>query len=127
MNKLKFNSRIIYAFFFVLILIIEVLIALYVKDDYIRPYGGDVLVTALICCFARIFILKNPYIPLLVFLFALAVEIGQYFGLVYLIGLGDIEFFRILIGTGFSFIDIICYAVGCLLFYLCEKAIERKE
>lgn len=122
MNKPKLNPRIIYAFFFVLILIIEVLIALYVKDDYIRPYGGDVLVTVLICCFARIFVLKKiSYIPLWVFIFALAVEMGQYFGLVYLIGLGDIEFFRILIGTGFSFIDIICYATGCLVFYLCEK------
>ena len=32
-----------------LILVIEVLIALFVRDRFIRPYGGDILVTLLIC------------------------------------------------------------------------------
>ena len=118
--------RIIYAALFVLILITEVLIALFVKDKFIRPYGGDILVVILICCFVRIFYPKKiNLLPLFVFLFAVLVEIAQYFNFVSLLGLGSIKFFRVLLGTAFSFGDLICYAVGCAIFFLCERAAER--
>lgn len=118
--------RIIYAAIFVLILITEVLIALFVKDKFIRPYGGDILVVILICCFVRIFYPKKiNLLPLFVFLFAVLVEIAQYFNFVSLLGLGSIKFFSVLLGTSFSFGDLICYAVGCVIFFLCERAAER--
>lgn len=124
MKTNKINLRILYALCFIVLLIIEILIALFVKDAFIRPYGGDILVTILICCFVRIFFPnKIKLLPLWVFIFAVAVEIGQYFDFVTLLGLGDIEFFRILLGTSFSFIDIICYAIGCILFFAGEKTI----
>ena len=101
-----------------LLLVIEVLIALFVRDRFIRPYGGDILVTLLICCAIRVILPKGYRLPIGggVLLFAVLVEAGQYFGLVYLLGLGHIEFFRILFGTGFSWWDMVCYAVGCILF-----------
>ena len=127
MNAKNRKSRFWYAFIFFLLLITEVLIALFVRDSFIRPYGGDILVTILICCFARIFLLqKIKLLPFWVFLFALAVEIGQYFDFVSLLGLDDIRFFRILFGTSFSVLDILCYGVGCLIFYICEKLILNK-
>ena len=114
--------RAAYAVSFAVILIIEILIALFVRDSFIRPYGGDILVTILICCFMRmIFMEKIPLLPLWVFLFAVTVEVSQYFDIVSILGLGDIKFFVILIGNSFSFVDILCYAVGCVLFYLREK------
>ena len=114
--------RAVYAVSFAVILIIEILIALFVRDSFIRPYGGDILVTILICCFMRmIFMEKIPLLPLWVFLFAVTVEVSQYFDIVSILGLGDIKFFVILIGNSFSFVDILCYAVGCVLFYLREK------
>lgn len=120
------RKRIIYAVFFTSIFIAEVLIALFLNDNFIRPYVGDVLVTVLICCFIRIFIPdKLKSLPIWVFLFATAVEIGQYFDFVSLLGLGDIKFFRILLGTTFSFADLICYAVGCAVFFTSEKIIYR--
>ena len=111
---------------FACLLIVEVLIALYVRDAFIRPYGGDILVTILLCCFIRIFFpRKIKLLPLWVFLFSVAVEIGQYLNMVDLIGLGHVPFFRILMGTSFSFLDILCYGVGCAVFwiieYLCKK------
>lgn len=101
-----------------LILVAEVLIALFVRDRFIRPYGGDILVTLLICCALRVILPKGYRLPIGggVLLFAILVEVGQYFGLVYLLGLGHIAFFRVLIGTGFSWWDMVCYAVGCILF-----------
>lgn len=125
-NICKINPRIVYAVCFAVILIAEILIALFVRDSFIRPYGGDILVTVLICCFVRIFSPKGiSLLPLWVFLFALAVEIAQYLDFVSLLGLGNIAFFRILLGTSFSFIDIICYAVGCGLFFICETVYRR--
>ncbi len=123
----KSRIRLTYALCFILILITEIIIALFVRDSFIRPYGGDILVTVLICCFARIFFPeKIKLLPIWVFLFSFAVEIGQYFDFVTLLGLGEIKFFRILLGTSFSFIDIICYGVGCIIFFVCEKIFKTK-
>ena len=110
-----------------LLLVAEVLIALFVRDRFIRPYGGDILVTLLICCVIRVILPRNYRLPIGggVLLFAVLVEVGQYFGLVYRLGLGHIEFFRILIGTGFSWWDMVCYGAGCVLFVAGDAAVVR--
>ena len=114
--------RIVYASLFLLILLSEILIALYVHDRFIRPYFGDVLITMLLSAFVRTFIpTKIRLLPIYVFLFAAAVEVGQYFNYVELLGLGHIQFFRTWMGTAFSFCDIICYGVGCVAFFGIEK------
>ena len=122
------KSRIVYSVATLILLLLIIFIALFVHDRFVRPYGGDVLVTIFICCFVRIFFPgKIKLLPIWVFLFAVAVEVGQYFGIVDIIGLGHIRFFRILIGTSFSWADIICYAVGCGIFCFAEWAIRRKK
>lgn len=120
------KKRMIYAALFAVILLAEVMIALYVNDAFIRPYGGDILVTLLLCCFVRIFFPDKLWLlPVWVFLFATVVEISQYFNFVSLIGLGDSAFFRTLLGTSFSFIDLICYGIGCAIFFAFEQLINR--
>jgi len=120
--------RLCYAAAFVLLLAIEVLIALFVRDRFIRPYGGDILVTVLLCCLVRIvFVSGGRLLPLWVFLFAAAVEIAQLFDPAGLLGLGDIEFFRILMGSTFSFADLLCYAAGCLSFFLAETVLRHRQ
>ncbi len=124
----KLSPRVWYALSFVIILTLEILIALFVNDAFIRPYGGDILVTVLICCFVRmIFPSGIKLLPLWVFLFSAAVEVLQYFDFVSLVGLQNITFFRILLGSTFSFIDLLCYAVGCVLFLICEAALRHKN
>ena len=119
------KKRLGYILAFVLLLTVEILIALFVRDDFIRPYGGDILVTVLICAAVRIlFPTGIRFLPLWVFLFAAGVEIGQYFDFVTLLGLGNIAFFRILLGSTFSFADLLCYAAGCVLFLLGEKLLR---
>ena len=121
------HLRLGYGLAALLLLVIEVLIALYVRDAFIRPYGGDVLVTWLICCALRTVWPQGYRLPIAggVLAFAVLVEVGQYFGLVYLLGLGHIAFFRILIGTGFSWWDMLCYAAGCILFVAVDAAVSR--
>lgn len=118
--------RITNAILFLLLLFTEIIIALYVRDSFIRPYFGDVLVTVLICSFVRIFIPKGiRALPAYVLIFATAVEVGQYFNIVKILGLENSRFFSILLGTSFSVIDIICYAAGCLCFFIFDFLYSR--
>ena len=114
--------RITYAVIFGVLLITEVMIALFVHDDFVRPYIGDVLVTILLCAFCRILIPKGiPALPVFVFLFAAFVELAQYLNLVKWLGLENNAFFSTILGTTFSWPDLICYAVGCCLFWSAER------
>ena len=110
------NKRIAYGIATFILLIIEVLIALFVHDAFIRPYIGDVLVVIVIYTFVRIFIQERfVFLPLFVFIFATLVEVLQLFNIVDLLGIGDNGLFRILIGSVFDIKDVLCYAVGCLI------------
>lgn len=110
------NKRVFYLLATVLLIAAEVLIALFVHDSFVRPYLGDVIVVVVVYCFVRIFIPEKVYLlPLYVFLFAVLVEVLQYFHIVDLLGLGNSTFFRVLIGGVFDLKDILCYGSGCLL------------
>lgn len=114
--KIKHIERIPYCIVFLLLVGIEVLIALLVHDRFIRPYVGDVLIVGVIYSFVRIFVPNRlKLLALYVFLFSVAVEIGQYFDFVSLLGLGHSQFLKILLGSSFSWGDILCYAVGAAL------------
>lgn len=118
------KQRMTYASVFLLILMIEVLIALFVDDRFIRPYIGDVLVTALLCSLCRVIWPKGiPALPVYVFIFAALVEFAQYINLVKLLGLENNAFFSTIMGTTFSYIDLVCYAAGCILFWAAEKVV----
>ena len=115
------NKRIKYALLSALLLLLEVLIALYVHDNFIRPYIGDVLVVILIYCVVRIFIPeKVRLLPVYVFIFACFTEFMQYLNIVEVLGLQDNKFFNILIGTVFDWSDIISYGAGCILLGIYE-------
>lgn len=105
----------------VLLLITEVLIALFVHDRFIRPYVGDVLVVILLYSFIRIFIPDRVvYLSLYIFGFAVLVELLQLFSFVNWVGLENSRFFRILIGSVFDWADIICYFAGTVFTSLWE-------
>ena len=112
----KSTKRILFAVSFLVLLGVEVLIALYAHDDFIRPYVGDMIVTAVVYCFVRIFIPDEvKLMSLYVMIFAIFVEIGQYFNYVELLGFQDNPIIATAMGTSFSFDDIACYAVGCIV------------
>jgi hypothetical protein len=119
---MKFRFSRSYASLAVLIFIFEVLIALYVHDDFIRPYVGDFLVVILIYCFVRAFI-KSPVWPMAigVLIFSYLVETLQYFHFVKLIGLAHSRAANIILGNSFSWTDMLCYTLGIALVVLVEK------
>lgn len=112
---------------FLLIFCIEVLIALYVRDSFVRPYVGDVLVVVLVYSFVRIFLPTGiPRLPFYVFLFACFVEVMQYLQLVETLEITN-RAVRIILGSTFDWKDIACYAVGCILIVLFERIFRCKR
>ena len=92
-----------YVVVFIIFFIVEVLIALYIHDNFVRPYIGDMLVVILLYCLVRIFISeKARLIPIYVFIFSALVEVLQYFKLVESLGLQDNRLASIVIGSVFD-------------------------
>ncbi|RZJ81002.1 MAG: DUF2809 domain-containing protein [Flavobacterium sp.] len=105
----------------IVIFIIEVLIALYVKDNFIRPYVGDVLVVILIYYFVKAF-LRLPVQPLAigVLIFSYIIEILQYFHFVKLIGMEYNRLANVVIGNYFAWEDILAYTIGITIVLVIE-------
>lgn len=121
------KKRILYIMTTIILLAVEVLIALYVHDDFVRPYIGDILVVIVVYAFVRIFIPeKVKLLPLYVFIFAVGVEILQWFHIVNILGLTGNRFFSVLIGGAFDVKDIFCYGAGCILLGGYEYLTRRK-
>ena len=117
------QKRLTYLLAFSLLLIVEICIALFVRDHFVRPYVGDVLVTVLLCCLCRaVFPRLAPALP--VFLFASAVESLQALHLTEMLGLEDTAL-GIILGATFDWKDILCYGLGCLLFAGTERLWQK--
>ena len=123
---LIFNKT--YFSFTVLIFLTEVLIALYVHDSFVRPYLGDVLVVILLYCFFKSF-LRLPVltVAISVLIFSFIVELLQFFNIVEKLNLGHSKIARIVIGTSFSWIDLLCYTVGIAIVIGVERYWKEKQ
>jgi hypothetical protein len=112
----------------ILIFIIEVLIALFVKDNFVRPYVGDVLVVILMYCFAKSF-LRVPVrlLAMSVLAFSFIIEALQYVKIVEGLGWEKSQFARTVIGTSFAWADIIAYMVGIAIVLGVENYRLRKS
>ena len=121
------NRRILFLLIFCGLLAIEVCIALFVNDAFIRPYVGDMLVTLLLCCLCRVIVPnKVRLLPLYVIIFAACVEVSQYFDLVALLGLADNRMLSIALGRTFSWMDIVCYGIGCVVAVWLDRILIKK-
>jgi len=117
-----------YALFTGILFITEVLIALYVHDDFIRPYFGDFLVVILLYTALRSFWQTSASTACMaVLLFAYGIEVLQYFRFVHRIGLGHNKLAKTIIGTGFSWWDMLAYTLGVLSIYAAEKILSGKK
>ena len=111
-----------YFFWTILLFFVELFIALFVRDAFVRPYLGDVLVVILIYALIRsLFKYSIRTVAVGVLLFAFLVEILQYFRIVEVLGLGDSTLARTIIGTTFVWEDFVAYTVGVLILIICER------
>jgi len=110
--RLVFNKK--YFLVFVALFFTEVLIAVFVHDQFVRPFIGDVLVILLIYTFVRMFFDVKNYklLAVCILFFACMIELGQYFELVSRLGLADSKIATTIIGTSFDWKDILAYTIG---------------
>lgn len=104
----------------VVLLVVEVLIGAFVHDDFVRPFVGDVLVTVLLCALGRVVFLNWRYLVLCVLGLSFVVELVQLIPLEV-----KNKLLSIALGSTFDVIDLVCYTVGCLIFFVGEKALKR--
>ncbi len=116
-----------YIITFLVLLATEIFIAIYVHDDFIRPYLGDSIVVVLIYVLLmglfnipRSFKSKN-ITALAVLLFAFIVEGLQAISFINYTGLADNKLARIILGTSFSWWDMLAYVGGYLFIIIIEK------
>ena len=119
---MRMNKRLIYGISSLILLGIEILIGLY-AGGWIRAYFGDVLVVILIYTLIRTISVNKPskwfVLPTAILIFSVIVEFLQLWGFCDRFGITN-NLLRIIIGTGFSYIDLICYAVGIIPCYIVE-------
>lgn len=121
MMRIKFSLK--YFLITILIFLVEVLIATVLKDQFfIRAYLGDVIVVMLLYTFVKSFLIVNDTKLILgIFAFSCLVEFAQFFNIAEKLGFQPGSLMYIVIGNSFSWIDIVCYGVGCLILYLLVK------
>lgn len=125
--NIQFNLK--YCILTVLLFLTEVIIATVLKDVFfIRAYLGDVIVVMLLYTFVKSFmVIDHTKLILGVFIFSCLIEWAQYFNIAEKIGFQKGSLMYIVIGNSFSWIDIVCYAIGCVLLYAIVKLTEPKR
>jgi len=111
------------------VLALEVCIALFFDDRFIRPFAGDALIVVLMFTFIRTFYAggKNFTLAAGLFLFACLVELGQYFDLLARLNLHDVAIARLLLGAVFDCKDILAYALGAVLALAAGRALTKSD
>lgn len=119
-----------YIIAFLVLLATEIFIAIYVHDNFIRPYLGDSIVVALIYVLIMgLFNIPRSFkskkiTALAVLLFAFIVEGLQGVSFINYTGLADNKLARIILGTSFSWWDMLAYVGGYLFIIIVEKLRE---
>lgn len=122
----KFNRT--YFLLAILFLAVEIFIALFIPEGFIRHSVGDILVVLLIYCSLNSF-LKLPLLPLAfgVLLFAYSIEILQYFEFLNLLGLSKNRLLSVVLGNTFDWMDMVMYTVGILIILGAEQLVGKMK
>lgn len=123
-----FNKK--YLILTIILFVIEVLIAVFVRDAFVRPYVGDYLVVILIYCAVRTVLKASVWkVAVGVLLFSFLIETLQYFHIVNMLGLENNVVARTVIGYGFEWVDLLAYTLGILtvLAFENKKLSKRKK
>ena len=109
----QFNRK--YFFLSFALFLILILIAVFVRDGFVRPYLGDFLVVIFLYYALRSFLVSRPLtIGIAVLLFSYLVEVLQYYHLVEVLGLEDVLIAKTVIGYGFDWMDFVAYTLGII-------------
>lgn len=103
--------------------VVEVLIALYVRDAIIRPYGGDFLATIFVYTGLRSVFrwVRNVRLAGAAFAISTFVELIQLFKVPTRFGWDNYDILRIGLGTTFQWGDLLAYALGAAVAWTIDE------
>ena len=106
-----------------IVFIAEILVATtFSHIRFIRSFISDFLVVIFLYHLVKAFRTVSPLtLSIAVFVFSCVIEILQYFHLGDIFGLPRGSLLSILLGTNFSWIDILMYFLGCLTSYCLDS------
>lgn len=117
-----------YALATLIIFIIEVLIALYVRDAFVRPFGGDILAVILVYTGLRAVTPLRVWPAVLAALgIAFMVEAAQALDLITHLGLHENAIARTVLGTSFSWGDMAAYVAGAVIVLVVERGHRKLQ
>lgn len=112
----------------ILLLIVEITIAFYADDQFIRPILGDyitvILLFYIVATFLRISLNKIALISLTT---SYIIEGLQFIHILDLLGLEKYTFLRTVFGTSFSWMDMLAYTLGALTVVLIHNYSKMKS
>lgn len=121
------KKRIFYALGTMLIFLIELLIALYVRDQWIRPYAGDILAVILVYFGLKTLWPSFEKAAAVAFLVGAAIEMAQGIHILKHLGLENNRYLRIILGSTFDWQDLACYFIGMLIILFVEKYLTKRN
>jgi hypothetical protein len=122
---LTFNKH--YFILTISIFILEILIAVFARDNFVRPYVGDALVVVLIYCFVKsFFILPVFTVAIAVLIFSFVIEFLQYANILEIIGLDKSRIAKTLFGYSFEWTDLLAYTIGIFVVLVVEKYVHNE-
>ena len=115
-----------YAIAALILLVIEVMIALFVTDTFVRGYMGDVLAVMLVYAVLRaVTPLGMTGAAVASLTIAAAIEIAQALNLLGALGLGDNTLARTVLGGSFDWLDLAAYAAGAVIALAIDAKFSR--
>ncbi|WP_397363449.1 DUF2809 domain-containing protein [Olleya sp. R77988] len=123
-----FKINKLYIIVTLLLLVIEIVIALFLKEGFIRFTVGDFLASILVYTFFRSFLkLKLLNIALLALAISFSIEFLQFFNLLDMLGLRENRVIATILGSHFSISDLIAYALGIITIFIIDIKFTSNE
>ena len=122
-QSMSASARLLYAGAAIALFCVEVAIALFVNDAFVRPYVGDVLAVLLVYTALRAatpLSLRSALATTLAI--AVLIEVAQAAKLLSALGLGENRLARIVFGGSFDWLDLLAYAAGGIVIVGIELA-----
>lgn len=122
--KLQYNKT--YLIASIILFIVEVFIAIFLKDGFIRHTFGDYLAVILLYCMFKSCVTTKPfYIAIVVLIISYGIEFLQLTNFLEMINLDNNKLAKIILGSTFSFSDLIAYTLGFISILIFEFQTQK--
>ncbi len=115
------NKRGFFAILSFVIIGIELSIASFMKDSFVRPILGDFFVVILLYAIIRAATSIHPNkVAISVLIFAYLIELSQWLHLIDILGIKRNFYTDLILGSSFDWKDLLAYALGITVVYMMD-------